>query len=165
MNQTDVKAGNKVSDSQIGQADLLGLIGYNMKRAYMLFYQDLKQNLAEFDLRQRTFSVLSLVIQNPNISQIEVARTLGIERSGTVVIVDELEERGLVVRQRAPGDRRAYALAVTDSGKALYQQALERIAEHEDRILSELSQSDRETLMTLLRRIHMVDTGGDQGEN
>jgi len=165
VNQTEVNAGEEVSDGEIGQADLLGLIGYNMKRAYMLFYQDLKQNLAEFDLRQRTFSVLSLVIENPNISQIEVARTLGIERSGTVVIVDELEERGLVVRERAPGDRRAYALAVTDEGKALYKKAIMRIADHEDRILSDLSPSDRKILMALLRRIHMVDKGGKQNED
>ncbi len=165
MNQTDENAGEEVSDGEIGQADLLGLIGYNMKRAYMLFYQDLKQNLAEFDLRQRTFSVLSLVIENPKISQIEVARTLGIERSGTVVIVDELEERGLVVRERAPGDRRAYALAVTDAGKALYKKAIKRIADHEDRILSDLSQSDRMMLMALLRRIHMAYKGGKQNED
>ncbi len=152
-------------DTGIEQRDLLSLIGYNMKRAYMLFYQDLKLHLAEYDLRQRTFSVLSLVIENPNISQIEIARTLGIERSGTVVIVDELEDRGLVVRSKVPGDRRAYALTATEAGQDLYRKALKKIADHEERLLSDLSESEKMQLLSLLSRIHMVDTGGQADEN
>lgn len=165
MNQSRSAENSGKTDHGAGQDDLLGLIGYNMKRAYMLIYQDLKECLAEFDLRQRTFSVLSLVVENPNISQIEVARTLGIERSGTVVIVDELEERKLVVRDKVPGDRRAYALAATAEGSDLYRGALSRIRQHEQKLLSVLSKSEQQTLLSLLARIHDIDTHGRSHED
>lgn len=146
----------KSNRDAIRQDDLLGLTGYNMKRAYMRIYRDLETTLAPLNLRQRTFSVLSLVQQNPGISQSDVARSLGIERSGTVVIVDELETRELIERSFVPGDRRANALAPTATGQKLYQTALQAIAAHEDIILSGLSATDRATLNQLLHQIHAL---------
>lgn len=142
----------------VGQGDLLGLIGYNMKRAYMRIYADFTEALAEMDLRQRTFSVLSLVIENPDISQSDVARTLGIERSGTVVIVDDLEGRDLICRNKVKGDRRTYALSATKAGQDLYRRALERIEAHENKMLEQLNAAERETLRQLLTRIHTLET-------
>jgi len=142
----------------VRQNDLLRLVGYNMKRAYMRIYADFTDALAEHDLRQRTFSVLSLVVENPDVSQSDVARTLGIERSGTVVIVDELEGRDLIRRDKVPGDRRAYALNVTSSGRDLYARALKRIDRHENKVLAGLDKDERALLRGLLNRIHTLET-------
>ncbi|MCA8869334.1 MAG: MarR family transcriptional regulator [Rhodobacteraceae bacterium] len=145
------------SERPTGQRDLLGLVGYNMKRAYMRIYQDFSQELLAFDLRQRTFSVLSLVIENPGISQSDIARSLGIERSGTVVIVDELEQRDLIRRSAVKGDKRAYALRVTAAGRKLYALALKKVAAHEERMLENLTAAERVQLNQLLQRIHLSD--------
>jgi DNA-binding MarR family transcriptional regulator len=147
---------SKADRLPVAQNDLLDLVGYNMKRAYMRIYQDFADALSTLDLRQRTFSVLSLVVENPDISQSEVARSLGIERSGTVVIVDELEGRDLIRRDKVPGDRRAYALGATAEGKALYRAALKRIMEHENTLLAGFTQADRAALNRLLQRIHSL---------
>ena len=146
----------KDMSGMVGQDDLLALVGYNMKRAYMRIYADFTDTLSALDLRQRTFSVLSLVVENSDISQSDVARTLGIERSGTVVIVDELEGRDLIRRAKVPGDRRAYALNATEAGNALYALALNRIEQHENNMLDALTLAERETLRDLLRRIHSL---------
>jgi DNA-binding MarR family transcriptional regulator len=141
----------------IGQGDLLDLVGYNMKRAYMRIHADFTATLEGLGLRQRTFSVLSLVVQNDGISQSDVARMLGIERSGTVVIVDELEDRGLISRDKVPGDRRAWALTPTDLGRALYETARARIAAHEEALLSGFSATERTALLAFLKRIHELE--------
>lgn len=143
------------------QSGLLELVGYNMKRAYMRIYQDFTDTLAALDLRQRTFSVLSLVVENPDISQSEVARSLGIERSGTVVIVDELERRDLIHRDKVPGDRRAYALNTTSKGKALYRTALDRIVAHENKMLEGLDPAERKALNQYLQKIHNLNSEGN----
>jgi DNA-binding MarR family transcriptional regulator len=156
MPKSSSSSANGETPLGIGQGDLLGLIGYNMKRAYMRIYADFTATLDELDLRQRTFSVLSLVVENPDLSQSDVARTLGIERSGTVVIVDELEGRDLIRRDKVPGDRRAYALHATAAGQALYREALQRIENHEDAMLKNLTAVERNTLRDLLTRIHTL---------
>lgn len=138
----------------LAQDDLLALAGYNLKRAYIRTRNDFKTALEDTGLSPRTFSVLSIVTANPRITQSDTARLLGIERSGMVVIVDELEKRGLLLRKPVPEDRRAYALDVTRAGAALYRVALERVREHEDRVFGALDDAERETLMALLRRVH-----------
>ncbi|MFT6451802.1 MAG: DNA-binding MarR family transcriptional regulator [Halocynthiibacter sp.] len=142
--------------SGVSQNDLLGLVGYNLKRAYMLIHGDFRATLEALNVSQRTFSVLSVVVENPDISQSDVARALGIERSGTVVIVDELENRDMIERNKVPGDRRAYALRVTKVGQAAYREALAIVQAHEDTFLSNFSEKERTVLRELLSRIHGV---------
>ena len=144
--------------SAVKQSDLYGLIGYNIKRSYMHIHKDFKATLEAYDLTQRTFSVLSVVIENPNISQSDVGRALSIERSGTVVIVDELEQRDLISRDRAPGDRRVHALNATDKGRAFYAKTLKAVYAHEARVSKRLSTEERATLFSLLEKIQGEET-------
>ncbi len=136
------------------QDDLLGLVGYAMKRAFIPIRADLKQCLKPLGLTQRSFSVLSVIAENPGVSQSVMARTLGIERSGAVPIVDRLEADGLIRRQRVAGDRRPKALHVTRAGAALYDRALAAARAHEGRMLASLDSGEIETLHRLLRRLN-----------
>lgn len=137
----------------VRQDALQSLLGYNFKRGYMRIHRDIRSALAEFELTQRTFSVLSVVAENPGISQSEISRALEIERSGTVVIVDELEGRGLIQREKVPGDRRAYALSTTDDGLALHSDALARLQTCEDTIFGTFTAGQREELRALLSQL------------
>ena len=129
------------------------LVGYNLKRAYVILRNDFRSTLGEDGFGPRAFSALSLIVEFPNLSQSELARRLGIERSGLVAIVDELEARGFLQRNPVPGDRRVQALSATRAGRAAFARAQAAVLDHEDRLLSDLSPQERETLIELLRRI------------
>ncbi len=133
--------------------DLEEFIGYNLKRAYVIVQADFRQALGEDGFAPRVFSALSLVVQYPNVTQSGLARMLGIERSGLVAIVDELEGRGLLKRTNVPGDRRVQALVPTDKGKSVYGEARAAVRAHEDRLLANLSLDEKATLMALLGKI------------
>jgi hypothetical protein len=83
-------------------AALDGFVGYNLKRAYIHINADFRKVLEADDLPPRVFSTLSMVVESPGIKQIDVARLLGIKRSGLVAIVDGLEARGLVESSLSP---------------------------------------------------------------
>ncbi|MGJ8589464.1 MAG: MarR family winged helix-turn-helix transcriptional regulator [Yoonia sp.] len=138
-------------------SDLETLIGYNMKRAYVAIQKDYRAALGEGGLSPRTFSALSLVVAHPNISQSSLARMLGIERSGLVAIIDELERRHFLTRSDVPGDRRVQALVATPAGHDAYQDTLATVQAHEDRLLAGLTVSEKETLMQLLVKIRSTD--------
>lgn len=129
------------------------LTGYLMKRALMVLHRDLKATLDAFDLTQRTFSVLAIVVANPDINQSDVAASLAMERSGTVVIVDTLEQRDLIRRAPMPGDRRAYALRATLQGLRFFDTVLAAVHAHEERMLAALSDEEQAQLSTLLTRL------------
>ena len=141
-------------------SDLEKLVGYSMKRAYVAIQKDFRAALGEGGLSPRTFSALSLVVAHPNISQSTLARLLGIERSGLVAIIDELERRAFLCRTHVPGDRRLQALVATDAGHDAYQETLTTVQAHEERLLSGLSAREKDTLMALLMKIRSTDKEG-----
>ena len=133
--------------------DLEGLVGYNLKRAYVVIRNDFRRALGDDGFAPRVFSALSLIVEYPNITQSELARMLGIERSGLVAIVDELESRGLLQRNAVPGDRRVQALAPTKKGKEAYAEASKAVQAHEDALLADMTDQEKELLIQLLRKI------------
>ena len=145
------------AEEALAATDLEGFIGYNLKRAYVTVQTDFRATLGDDGLGTRVFSALSLVVQFPQISQSELARMLGIERSGLVAIVDELEKRGYLIRTTVPGDRRVQALVPTSDGNAAYQSALDAVKQHEDRLLSHLKADEKQSLLHLLRKVRQSD--------
>jgi len=63
--------------------------------------------------------VLAVVSQNPGITQNDLAASLVLKKSAVTRVVQRLEKRKLLQRQRSPSDRRANLLNVTAEGAAL----------------------------------------------
>ena len=78
-----------------------------------------------------TYTALVLIVDNPGLRQSQLAAAMDVERPNMVVIVDELEGRELIVRERAPTDGRAYALKATLAGRQLYEKAVAAVTAHE----------------------------------
>lgn len=132
---------------------LRGLIGYSLKRAYHLIQADAVRVLEPYGLRVSTFSALAVIRDTPELSQSQLAEVLSIERSNAVVVVDSLEQAGLVERTRVPTDRRSYALVATAEGRRVCDAATAALREHEDRLTDGLPGEDLTRLIITLRRI------------
>ncbi len=149
-------------DPQTPRADaaLRRFTGYNVKRVYIAIQTDFLATLEEFGLRATTFSALTLIVAQPDMTQSQLAAALSIERSGVVLIVDELESRDLITRNKVPRDRRTYALRATLAGVQLQAKAAAKVAEHEDRMLGRLTAEERADLLRMLALIE-----GAEGTN
>lgn len=140
-------------DRHVRDTVLQYLIGYRLKRAYMRVQPATQKALAEEDLRVISFSCLSAIVDNPGIVQFELADALQIERSNLVVVIDELESRELISRERVPTDRRRYALTATLRGRRLRDSAARKAADAEQEFFSALTEDEQEALRALLERI------------
>ena len=152
VSPTKVLAEATDTNDKSSETVLDDLVGYNLKRAYMIVQADFRDTLGEDGLTARVFSALSLVVENPNITQSELAWTLRIERSGLVAIVDQLEERKLLTRNSVVGDRRVYALAPTALGIRTFKASLKAVQQHEERLFSSLSRTEQAELLMLLKK-------------
>lgn len=139
--------------SAVSDKTLADLAGYRMKRAMTAVRADLARTLSPYDLRMITYSALAIIVDNPGLRQFQLAAALRISRPNLVVIVDELETRDLIRRDKVPSDRRAYALKATIKGGRLCERATEAIHEHENRFLARLNNRERKTLVTALQTI------------
>ncbi len=135
---------------------LEGLVGYNLKRAYLVIQEDFRIALGKNGLSPRVFAALTLTVENPNITQSALARMLGIERSGLVAMVDSLEDKGYLKRTPVPGDRRVQALVPTKEGVAVHADIVRVVHAHENAFFAKMSADEKQTLLDILKKIRSV---------
>jgi DNA-binding MarR family transcriptional regulator len=109
--------------------------------------------LAPLGIDGRHYGVLAVLSELGPVSQQALADILAVDRSTMVAFVDELERRGYVRRGRNPGDRRAYALELTQSGSSVQRDAAELLEGCERHYLEPLSAAERRQLLELLGRV------------
>jgi DNA-binding MarR family transcriptional regulator len=129
------------------------LVGYHLRRTSSLFAADFAEALGDLGIRQVLFGILSTIRDNPGINQGAAGKVLGIQRPNMVSLVNDLVDRGLIERRIARDDRRAFELQLTPAGAVQIETALERIREHEDLLLRDLTADERQMLIALLTRI------------
>jgi DNA-binding MarR family transcriptional regulator len=135
---------------------LPSLLGYALRRAQSAVFDDFAATFAGAGeaLTPGEFGLLVLVDRNAGLSQMALARALGIDRSTLVPILDRLQARGLLMRHRSPTDARTHALALTPAGEKALARFARLVKSHEKRIASHLSVAEIRTLIELLEKVH-----------
>ena len=146
---------SKDSDEQpaLDQSLLLSLVGYNCKRAYLSIKPVFEKRMAKYELRPVEFTVLSLLKANPNISQKRLSAAISVSPPNLATLLDKLEQRGLLQRQRNPNDKRSQSLVLTETGARLCNKAEKTAVELEAAASSALSDAERSQLIHLLQKI------------
>lgn len=108
--------------------------------------------LAEFDLKERSYSVLILANSGLEPTQRELADFLSLDPSQIVALVDELEKRGLVARAPGKLDRRAKTVTATAKGGKVLQRASDAARRAEEEVLEGLPAEESAQLKALLRK-------------
>jgi len=109
--------------------------------------------LAEMALSARQAGILTLVTELEPMTQKALGDTLGIDRTTMVALLDDLEDKGYVARQRHPRDRRAFLVYPTDAGRAAKVAAVQILDEQQRRFLAPLTRAERTQLAALLKRL------------
>jgi DNA-binding MarR family transcriptional regulator len=110
--------------------------------------------LAEIALSARQAGILTMVTELEPMTQKALGDALRIDRTTMVALLDDLENKGYVARQRHPRDRRAFLVHPTDSGRAAKVAAVRILDEQQRRFLAPLSPAERRQLAALLTRLH-----------
>lgn len=145
--------GIAVSDKSINDETLRTFVGYHMKRSFNVIQSDLIDTLRPFDLRMLTYTALVLIVDNPGLNQSRLAQVMNSERPNLVKVINELEDRELITRDRVLGDRRRYALRPTEAGRVLYALTLKAVIQHEKTLLSSIDSEKLKGLVDILRSI------------
>jgi DNA-binding MarR family transcriptional regulator len=96
------------------------------------------------------FVVLSHLRELGPVPQKYLGDLLCIDPNNTVLMLNEMEAAGLVVRQRCPSDRRRHTVEVTEEGLMSLEQSQRRMVEVEDEVLAALSAQQRAQFHDLL---------------
>jgi DNA-binding MarR family transcriptional regulator len=108
--------------------------------------------LGTLGLTPALFGLLNVLGARKGAIQQELGRTMGIDPSTMVSLIDQLEAAGLAKRRPSPRDRRAREVTITPKGRRVLERGRAMIREVEDEVLGGLDQADRGQLLDLLRR-------------
>ncbi|WP_067126264.1 MarR family winged helix-turn-helix transcriptional regulator [Microtetraspora malaysiensis] len=124
---------------------LLRLAGQRASAAF-------SEGLVPLGIEGRHFGVLLNLVRHGPVNQRKIGALTGSDKSSIVRTVDDLEARGLAVRRPAAGDRRAYAVEITDAGRELFAHAEAVAMRVNGELLAHLTAEEQDHLRHLLRR-------------
>lgn len=155
LNAESTVAPGSEQEPEVDQGPLLRLIGYNCRRAYVTIMAHWNDRMAALELRPVEFSVLMLVAANPKMNQKRLGRALAIDPPNMATLLDRMEERGLVRRERNPNDKRSQFLVLTRGGRQLREKAEVIATALERGATARLSAAECTELVRLLQKVFL----------
>jgi DNA-binding MarR family transcriptional regulator len=153
------------ADARVGaQAPEAGLsVGYLMGRARASLLSGIDARLEQFGLNAMQFAVLKHLAHGDAETAADLCRLMHYDGGSMTRILDRLEERGLLRRERCLEDRRVVYLRVAPNGRALLPRLLAAASAVIDAHLAGFTPGETEMLRAYLKR--MIENGQPAGDN
>ncbi len=101
-------------------------------------------------------------------TQVQIARALGLESPTVVRLLDRLTEKGWILRRNCPGDRRAYHVELTESARRVSADIEKVLNRLRATVLADFSKSELELAVNLMERMQArleeLDQDGSQAQ-
>ena len=147
-------AKNAARKPPIVQGVLDQVVGYHIARARVtthgLFVKHVGQPL---DLRPVEYSLLMLLMSNGQVTPKQLAQSLALSAPNLTLLLDRMQERGLITRERSETDRRSQLVMLTEAGRTLTEQALAQTPAMEHDLTACLSPAEHAMLIELLDKV------------
>ena len=138
---------------QINLGWLGGTVGYFLRTAQEAAFEAFARRANGADARPWRFAILALIDANPGLTQGDLAAAVRRKTSTLTPALNELVRRGYVSRKRLKADRRAYALTLTERGRAAMLELMAIAVEHEREVDRLVGPDARAQFIRILRRI------------
>lgn len=136
--------------------------GHLLHRAQQFAAERFAKAMAGAKLTQRQFAVLHATAENEGLTQTELVKATGIDRSTLAELVSRMVKNGFLEREKLPGDARANAIRLSTSGKTLLEVVTVGAMEADAAILSALPKNKRASFLETLRRIALTLEQGEE---
>jgi DNA-binding MarR family transcriptional regulator len=147
------QAGVSGAGESINYGPLAAWVGFHLRMAQTASFQAFARQAQDIDLSPGRFAILTLIGNNPGISQTALSRANARDKSTLTPALDDLVRRGLVSRNRTRRDRRAYRLTLTPAGDELLRKLTECAKRHEDNLDRVIGAGERARFLRILRKI------------
>jgi DNA-binding MarR family transcriptional regulator len=118
----------------------------------------LQDDLERLDLTSPQFYVLATIGYAGELPFGEIGEKMMVTVSNLTGIVDRLEEKRLVVRERDARDRRVVRVTLTDKGMKVYKNTIPLFEKSISQFFSPLNKTQQKELAALLRKLIRVSS-------
>lgn len=130
-------------------------VGYLTRRFYQTQVAALDPIFAAEGITITHWSALVYVYVRGTTNGAEIARDLFYDKGAMTRLLEVLDQRGLITRERNGGDRRCVDVALTDAGRALAERCRDRVTERWNDWLEGWPDEDVHQLLAWLERLRV----------
>ena len=112
-----------------------------------------KVQFGETGITQDNYLTMHYIFENPGITQAELADINQKDRNVIGKLIDKLEEKKLVRRERGTEDRRSFRLYLTDAGSKAVNKYWSIVEKIESKRIQRLSPEEQQMFLALLAKI------------
>ncbi|MGD0197248.1 MAG: MarR family transcriptional regulator [Solirubrobacteraceae bacterium] len=128
-------------------------VGFRITRAHFALHARADAKLEPLGLEVREYGLLATARDIGPCSQQQIAHLHDVSGPVIVELVDTLEGKGLILRERNPSDRRSYALRLTPAGETTLARAMAGMADLDKDVAAQVGIENRDELYGLLRAL------------
>lgn len=133
-------------------------LGMRLRGAYLPFHRRADAEFAQFRLTADQFVLLTVLADEDGVTQRELAQRVYSDPNTVGEMLDRLEKRKLIRRERHPTDGRAWCIWLTPQGRKVQRLAFDR-TEHLRRWFSAAFEPEElELFKSFLARFHATVT-------
>jgi len=119
--------------------------------------------LAAHGVSMWAYIALSALDRQATRTQTALAAAIGADKTRLIPVLDDLQRRGLIIREPDPADRRVRLLSLTPAGRKLHAAVRADIRGAEDILLADVAEHDRSGFLAALQALDRPGAGTDQG--
>lgn len=151
--------------ASIDQGMLQDFMGMYLRRAYEVAYEDFRMRLGKDAMQPGYFTILTLIVRNPRISQTQIGAASARDKSSVTKALRAMEDAGLIQRLRSSSDRRIHLSIATEAGITMQKQMEIKAADHiealHDAVGADRYEGFLDTMKDLIRTLEKAAVSKD----
>lgn len=151
---TDDADAGPATGAPLALGALSEVIGYHLAQATVTTMRSFDEHVGgPLQLRKVEYSLLLLLLANAPPTPKQLGRTLALTGPNLTLLLDRLQRRGLIRRERSQVDRRSQHIVLTDEGRRVAQAGADAAGPMEQALDARLSRAERLMLIELLGKL------------
>ena len=150
------------ADAALDLGTLREVLGFHVTLANITTVALFERHVGQpFALRKAEFSLLMLLLANGATAAKRLAHTLRLSAPNLTMLIDRMQGKQWLRRERNPADRRSQLIVLTSDGQALARRAQAASKTMEASLQRRLSRAERAMLIELLAKLSGLRGPGD----
>jgi len=133
--------------------DLNALPGHLLRRCHQISVALFHDECGPFDITPLQFAVLNTLAENGSRDQATIGGLAALDRTTVAVVIQKLQDRGLITRVQSNTDKRSKIVSITDAGLALLAAVAASVRRAQDRTVAPLTGVERGEFLRLMNKL------------
>jgi MarR family transcriptional regulator, 2-MHQ and catechol-resistance regulon repressor len=111
------------------------------------------ESVRQYGLTHAQFDIVATLGNTPGMSYKELGERTLITKGTLTGVIERLEQKGLVVRERSSDDKRSFHVRLSDAGEAVFRDVFPKVVAHGKRPFAEFSEAEFDEMDEVLRKL------------